>query len=178
MPGEGQRLRRRKFLELSAAAATAAGLSSCGRSGGGPYWRFFSASEAAAVTAICARIIPADDYPSAAEAGVPRFLDRQLVGHYRKHQEAYRQGLRAVEEASRARHQKSFAALSEEEQDEILREIEEKQAEFFAMIRNHIMQGYYGDPRHGGNREALSWKMLGLPNPPVRGRLPYERRSA
>lgn len=177
MPGQRRRLQRRKFLELSV-AASAAGLSSCGRSGGGSYWRFFRAAEAATVTAICARIIPADDYPSAAEAGVAYFLDRQLVGHYRKHQELYRRGLQAVEEASRERHQKSFAELGEEEQDEILREIEEKQAEFFAMIRNHIMQGYYGDPRHGGNREAVSWKMLGLPNPPVRGRLPYERSSA
>ena len=22
------------------------------------------------------------------------------------------------------------------------------------------MQGFYGDPRHGGNREGVSWKML------------------
>jgi gluconate 2-dehydrogenase gamma chain len=32
------------------------------------------------------------------------------------------------------------------------------------------MQGFYGDPRHGGNREGVSWKMLGLPYPPIRGR--------
>ena len=31
-------------------------------------------------------------------------------------------------------------------------------------------QGFYGDPRHGGNRDAASWKMLALPFPPVRGR--------
>jgi gluconate 2-dehydrogenase gamma chain len=159
-------------------AATTAGLAACGRSGGGPYWRFFTAAEAETAAAICARLIPADDFPSAADAGVPRFIDRQLTGHYRKHQNAYRQGLAAVDEASRRRFQKRFAELSEEQQDEILRELEEKRSEFFTLIRTHTMQGYYGDPRHGGNRDAVSWKMLGLPHPPVRGRLPYERRPA
>ena len=33
------------------------------------------------------------------------------------------------------------------------------------------MQGFYGDPRHGGNRDRVSWKMVGLPYPPLRGRL-------
>jgi gluconate 2-dehydrogenase gamma chain len=39
------------------------------------------------------------------------------------------------------------------------------------------MQGFYGDPRHGGNREGVSWKMLGLPYPPIRGRLRYDVRK-
>ena len=47
-------------------------------------------------------------------------------------------------------------------------------SEFFAYVVDHTMQGYYGDPRHGGNREGASWKMLGLPYPPIRGRLRYD----
>lgn len=172
------RLRRREFVGLGLAAASTASLSSCGRAGGGPYWRFFTAAEADTVAAVCARIIPADDFPSAAEAGVPRFIDRQLTGHYRKHQTAYRQGLVDLDATCRERFQKRFVQLSEEEQDEILHGLEEKRSEFFNLIRVHTMQGYYGDPRHGGNRDAVSWKMLGLPDPPVRGRLPYERKPA
>jgi gluconate 2-dehydrogenase gamma chain len=38
------------------------------------------------------------------------------------------------------------------------------------MVIAHTMQGYYGDPRHGGNREAVSWCMLGVPVIPIRGR--------
>jgi gluconate 2-dehydrogenase gamma chain len=38
------------------------------------------------------------------------------------------------------------------------------------MLVAHAMQGFYGDPRHGGNRERVSWKMLGVASPPVRGR--------
>jgi gluconate 2-dehydrogenase gamma chain len=41
---------------------------------------------------------------------------------------------------------------------------------FFDMLVAHTMQGFYGDPRHGGNRERASWKMLGVASPPVRGR--------
>jgi len=36
------------------------------------------------------------------------------------------------------------------------------------------MQGYYGSPRHGGNRDAISWRMLGLDEPPLRGRAQYD----
>lgn len=172
MPAPKRQMERRRFLTASVAAASCGALASCGRSGGGAYWRFFTTAEAATVSAICGRIIPKDDFPGAAEAGVPNFIDLQLTRHNRKHQPAYRQGLAAVEKAAHGRFQKSFAQLIEESQDEILREIQETQAEFFALIRAHIMQGYYGDPRHGGNRNAVSWKMLGLPDPPVRGRLP------
>jgi len=38
-------------------------------------------------------------------------------------------------------------------------------------LRDHTMMGFYGDPRHGGNKDRVSWKMLGVPDPPIRGRL-------
>jgi len=170
-----RRIRRRKFLKLGFAAASAGTLTSCGRSGGGAYWRCFTPAEARTAEAICERIIPKDEFAGAAEAGVVRFIDRQLTRQYRKHQAAYREGLAAVEAAGREKFQKAFPELSAEEQTEILQEIQEKHAEFFGLVRAHTMQGYYGDPRHGGNQDAVSWKMLGLPDPPVRGRLPYEK---
>ena len=45
---------------------------------------------------------------------------------------------------------------------------------FFAMIVDHTMQGFYGSPRHGGNRDGVSYRMLGMPNPPLRGRQHYD----
>jgi gluconate 2-dehydrogenase gamma chain len=45
---------------------------------------------------------------------------------------------------------------------------------FFQIVVDHSMQGFYGDPRHGGNRDGASWKMLGLSYPPIRGRLRTE----
>jgi gluconate 2-dehydrogenase gamma chain len=40
-------------------------------------------------------------------------------------------------------------------------------------VRAHTMQGFYGDPRHGGNRDRASWKMVGLSYPPIRGQEKY-----
>ena len=72
-----------------------------------------------------------------------------------------------------------FADLASAEQTEVLRDVEKKAKAFFDLILAHTMQGFYGDPRHGGNREAVSWKMLALPFPPVGGEAepPYETRQ-
>jgi len=170
-------VKRRRFLELGLTAGAAGSLISCGRTGGGAYWRFFTAAEARTLDAICEQIIPKDDFPGASEAGVVRFIDLQLTRPYKKHRDAYRKGIAGVDAASRERFQKPFADLPPDQQEEVLREIQEKDGEFFALIRAHTMQGYYGDPRHGGNRDEVSWKMLGLPSPPVRGRVPYEKKT-
>ena len=48
-----------------------------------PGWLFFAQDEAAFIEAACARLIPNDELgPGAVEAGVPRFIDRQLAGPY------------------------------------------------------------------------------------------------
>ncbi|HSW49931.1 MAG TPA: gluconate 2-dehydrogenase subunit 3 family protein [Bryobacteraceae bacterium] len=177
MPAKRTSVKRRRFLELGLTAGAAGSLISCGRTGGGAYWRFFTVAEARTLDAIAEQIIPTDDFPGASEAGVVRFIDLQLTRHYRKHRDAYRKGIAGVDAASRERFQKPFADLPPDQQEEVLREIQEKDAEFFALIRAHTMQGYYGDPRHGGNRDEVSWKMLGLPSPPVRGRVPYEKKA-
>jgi gluconate 2-dehydrogenase gamma chain len=43
------------------------------------------------------------------------------------------------------------------------------------LILAHTRQGFYGDPRHGGNRNRVSWKMIGVPFPPIRGREHYDQ---
>ena len=56
-------------------------------------YQFFTADEAAFIEAAALRIIPADPTgPSALEAGVPLFLDRQLAGDYGKGARWYMQG--------------------------------------------------------------------------------------
>ena len=81
-----------------------------------------------------------------------------------------------MDAASRKHFGKPFVELAFERQTELLAEVENNDNQFFDLIRTHTMQGFYGDPRHGGNRGGVSWKMLGLPDPPVRGRLPYEEK--
>jgi gluconate 2-dehydrogenase gamma chain len=73
------------FLEGRAAAPTAAA--------GGTAWSWFTAAEAAFVSAAVARLIPQDDLgPGAVEAGVPVFIDRQLAGPYGRAERWYMQG--------------------------------------------------------------------------------------
>lgn len=175
------KLNRRAFLQAAAAAAAAAGTSvACSRNR--TPWRFFTIDEARALAAISDQIVPPDQDPGASWAGVVNYIDRQLCGPYRNLQMSYRLGLAGIDESSRALHGKLFADLETLQQIEILHLVEDNEApgpiwkqissaEFFDSVVDHTMQGFYGDPRHGGNREGVSWKMLNLPYPPIRGRL-------
>jgi len=82
--------------------------------------------------------------------------------------------LRAIDQASQSQFGKRFAALAAAQQDTLLAAMEARRAPFFELIRDHTMQGFYGDPRHGGNREYASWVMLGVPPAPIRGRQLYD----
>lgn len=137
-------------------------------------WEFLSEAEARTLAALCDQIIPADDFPSASQAGVLHFIDRQLVRHYEQYRRAYRDGLRRVDKACRAKYSAELASLLPEQQLAIAVATEHDQPEFFELVRRHTMQGYYGSPRHGGNRAAVSWRMLGLDEPPLRGRAQYD----
>lgn len=155
-----------------AIAAAAAGTTGCrGRSGG--VWRTFTDAEARTVDAICERLIPADRDPGARDAGVVNYIDIQLARRLRRHRPTYREGLAAVDRASRSKFGKSFSDTSSDQQVEVLQAIEESSKEFFELILTHTRQGFYGDPRHGGNRNLVSWKMVGLAYPPLRGRQNY-----
>ena len=46
--------------------------------------------------------------------------------------------------------------------------------EFFSMVRDHSMQAYYGSPRHGGNKNNMSYKMLKLDYPLIIGQNRYK----
>jgi gluconate 2-dehydrogenase gamma chain len=165
-------LRRRRFLRIACAATACGGLVSCGRNNGP--WRFLTAAEGRTLEAICERIIPTDQTPGAAWAGVVNFIDRQLMGPYRRQQSAYRNGLMEIDRAAAGKFGTNFAALDAQRQTALLESLDGGARRFFTTVIAHTMQGYYGDPRHGGNRDAVSWRMLGVPVIPIRGRNRYE----
>ena len=168
-------LRRRAFVGsgLSAVAITAM---SCGGSKSTGAWRFFTDEEARTVEAIAAQLIPADTDPGAKETGVVNYIDIQLSLRFKKQRAVYHAGLADADAASRAAFGKRFVELEDAQQIEVLNSMEEKNKAFFYLILAHTRQGFYGDPRHGGNRNMASWKMLGLPTPQVRGRQHYDDR--
>jgi len=163
---------RRQFVAASVlgGAALAVGC----KPGAQGNWDFFNEEQARTLTVLCDQIIPADDFPSASQAGVLTYIDRQLVRFYQPHRDAYRDGLQAALEQSRKRFGQDPAALSPSQQLDWVTGLESSDREFFEMVRQHTFEGYYGSPRHGGNQDAVSWKMLGLSEPPNLGRSQYD----
>jgi gluconate 2-dehydrogenase gamma chain len=168
-------LTRRQFALASVLSGAAAAIG-CHNSAGSA-WDFLSDSQARILCALCDQIVPADDFPGASQAGVVTYIDRQLARHYRPHQDTYRSGLAQTDEMSRNSFGHAFADATPPQQFQIVTALEKESHTFFELLRQHTMEGYYGSPRHGGNRDAASWHMLGLAEPPLRGRAQYDLRS-
>jgi gluconate 2-dehydrogenase gamma chain len=135
-----------------------------------------TADEAALLTAIAARLIPADaNGPGAVEAGAIAYIDRALAGFLAPSREAYRRGLAALERYARSSRGKPFRELPPVDQDSLLIDVETgaatgsgagfdcSSAAFFAMLRAHTWQGTFGDPHYGGNRDYIGWNLVGYP---------------
>jgi gluconate 2-dehydrogenase gamma chain len=164
-------LTRRQFL----AAASMAGVGlAAGCSRGGSSWEALSAHEAQTLAALCDQIIPADDYPSASQAGVVTYIDHQLTRPYKRQLAAYAAGLQQADRLCSGQFGVNLAEASSEQQSATAHALEQRNRRFFELARAHTFEGYYGSPRHGGNRDAVSWRMLGLTEPPVRGRAVYD----
>jgi len=152
----------------------------CGSAGS--RWRTLTDDEGKTLASACDQIVPPDQDPGAAGAGAVEFIDRQLATRRKKDVPLWRAGIRGLDATARRRHGRAFAELPFEAQTALLLEVERgagdkadwggvDPAEFFARLRDFTMMGFYGNPRHGGNKDRVSWKMLGVPDPPVRGRL-------
>lgn len=163
---------RRQFLTVAATAAAGFLLACSTRR----YGRrtFLSDDEARTLAAICDQIVPGDDFPSASRAGVLDYIDRQLNAHYRRHRQAYAEGLQQADRLCINRFGVHLSEASPAQQFAVVSMTEQQNPSFFNLVRNHTFEGYYGPPRHGGNRDAVSWQMLGLPTPPLRGRAQYD----
>lgn len=185
---ESQTFTRRTALKLGAvgivgAAVGAASMPLLRRMTAAPAspYRHFSRSEAELLTAICDQLIPRDDVAGAGEAGAVDYIDRQLAGPFAQHVSTYRGGLDAFQRTCTAQHGKRFQELPQALQIELLTAVEGNKVpkgiwdkpsapQFFNLVLAHTMQSFYGSPRHGGNRDFASYRMLGLPLPQVVGR--------
>jgi len=115
-------------------------------------------------------IIPPDDYPGAVEAGVGDYLRRQFSGDLAALLPSYQRWLQDLDAEARALGGKSFATLAPEGRTALLKRVERgkvkatwsiEPAPFFRQIVEHCAEGYYSDPGNGGNRDGLSWRMIG-----------------
>jgi len=69
---------------------------------------------------------------------------------------------------------RAFVDLPFDQQTSVLKAVEQGKAspeiwkkvsstEFFTLVWNHVLEGFYGSPVHGGNKNYVSWKMVGFP---------------
>ncbi|MGP8199578.1 MAG: gluconate 2-dehydrogenase subunit 3 family protein [Limisphaerales bacterium] len=185
---EPARVSRRTALKLAAVGTLGAAVG-VGASAGIAHWgrtppasyRFFSEAEAGLLIAICEQIIPRDDTPGATDAGVIYYIDRQMAGPFVRHQQSYQKGLASFRQTCLQLFKAAFEELPFERQTDALRMVEAgkaphelwpgpSQQDFFNLVLDHTRQGFYGSPRHGGNRGYASYHMLGLAYPNLIGR--------
>jgi len=116
-------------------------------------------------------IIPADDFPNGWDAGVGDYLIQQFEGDLQEKVAVYKNGLSSLDDEAQVIHGKGFATLTSDEQTALLMSIEKGQikggwaidpVQFFAMACQHCTEGFYSDPKNGGNRDGISWQMIGF----------------
>jgi gluconate 2-dehydrogenase gamma chain len=137
-----------------------------------PALETLTAAESTTLTAMLARLIPADEAgPGAVEAGAGRYIDRALGGALASSRDAYQAGLAAVDAYARSSRGAPFAELAHDLQDAVLRDVEADLATgfgtassvFFNLVRTHAIQGTFCDPYYGGNANFVGWDLIGYP---------------
>ncbi len=135
-----------------------------------------TADEAGLLEAIADHLIPDDELgPGAVAAGAVVYIDRALGGALSGSRDGYRGGLAAFDRYCRASRGAPFRELSHVDQVSTLIDVESGAATgsgagfagssgaFFGMIRSHLLQGTFGDPYYGGNRDFIGWDLIRYP---------------
>ncbi len=117
------------------------------------------------------RIVPADDYPGAWEAGVGNYILRQLEGDSHHLLPVYRLGLDGLDAEAVTAWGAHFADLYPARQDALLANLERgiagtswliPSSGFISALIQHTVEGYYADAAQGGNHGEKSWQMIGF----------------
>lgn len=164
---------RRRLLKTIAAGGAIAKWPALASVASGPgeakiAYAVISPEQAALLEALVDQFIPTDDYPGAKDAGVVHYIDQKLAGPFGSFfVTRYQDGLRQINEASRREWRHDFVALDAEQQASLLHGIDERTygeaaQEFLQTLLSDTFEGYYGNPQDGGNRDGLSWKMIGF----------------
>jgi len=154
---------------LSVAQHKSSGSNKLPASGSGLAFHFFSRMQAATVEALTDQIIPADQDPGAKWAGVVHYVDLALDGDLRDFRLIYTEGINRVEAIADTLAGKMFADLQFADQTKVLERLEQDHtvivgklagADFFQLVRKHTLEGFFGDPKYGGNRDSVGWRIL------------------
>ncbi len=82
----------------------------------------------------------------------------------------YRQGIAAINTWCEKAHGKSFDQLELVQQDEVLTGVQQgsinlgaELRDFFTVLLGNTKEGYFADPKYGGNYKMLAWSYIGFP---------------
>lgn len=141
--------------------------------GGAGQYAFFNDNDALVIAALTERIMPdAPGKPGAREAAVANYIDLALAGAYKDQQDFYRSGLAQLDAYCHTQYKRGFAALTPEQQDDVVGALAAGKADgftwptaqnFFRTVRTHTLEGMFGDPIYGGNRNFAGWQLIGFP---------------
>jgi gluconate 2-dehydrogenase gamma chain len=89
--------------------------------------------------------------------------------------EFFAAGIKATNAWTRKAYGKDFDRLSPAEREAALKTMDAGKAElaeingkqFFEMLLQSAMEGFFADPIYGGNRDKVSWRMVGYPGLPA-----------
>ncbi|MGC4192358.1 MAG: gluconate 2-dehydrogenase subunit 3 family protein [Thermomicrobiales bacterium] len=177
---------------------------------------FFVPAQISILRAACNRLIPTDDSgPGAEEAGVVYFIDREMASrkNFRGPRydrgpfvtgeatqgdqsamplpDRFRVGLLSMDAYAKSKYDGTgFAALTTDQQDQVLKDMSGGDVDvfgsisidkepltpmasggqpgitaqsFFSLLLSYTMAGFFSDPVHGGNHDMVGWKLIGFP---------------
>jgi len=132
-----------------------------------------SSTQLRILAAFVDRIIPKDELgPSASESGVPVYINRALGDYLAGEKAAFIEGLEATDALARRTQKAAFADLTRDKQDALLTSMDNGTAEgfanaraFFNRARRLALEGMFGDPYYGGNKNFAGWDLIKYPGP-------------
>ena len=84
------------------------------------------------------------------------FNDR-VLGPVKGLGELYKEGVQMLDEKSRELFDRDFVSLPPQEQDSVLSAVSQR---FVAQLYQSAIEGMYGPPEYGGNKELVGWKYI------------------
>jgi gluconate 2-dehydrogenase gamma chain len=159
---ESGKLASAGWLALNTPMLLAAGHAAQEHQASGADWVNMTPGEALNFAAVVDQIIPPDDTPGAADAGVVYFIDNVLGGFMAGAAPMLKQGLVDLDAASLASFPDSngYASLSFDQQTGLLEAIET--TPFFNTMIFLTNCGMFALPSWGGNKDRSGWALVGF----------------
>jgi hypothetical protein len=132
-----------------------------------------NAAQMKTLEAFIDRLIPKDELgPSGVEAGAQIYIDRVLAGPNAAEKQLFVEGLSAMDDFAKRTQGAIMSELSPEKRDAVLTAMDNGQAEgwqgaraWFNRARRLTLEGMFGDPFYGGNKNFAGWDLIRYPGP-------------